>query len=811
MKNLKKALALVLAIALCFSLVTVAGAATNYDDYADASTVTEANAEAVDVVTGLGIIEGKENNKLDLSGNLTRAEASKILAVLNLGADLAASVNSSTVDTGFSDTKGNWACGYIAYCASQNYLTGSNGKFDPNGQLTGYAFGKMLLNVLGYGLSTKTIEGTTTTINKYEGTQWAINVAVDGNKIGLFAGVDTNLSNAITRADAMQMVFNALKVNAKASSKNGAWYALSSEFAITEKTTGLTSDLGADAHKWQVTVNLKTTDVTGNYVDTPAVTYTTPVTAAQLYTDLNLDEAASTSSNKFTVDKENIVVNTNAEQDNADADLDIKKGDKDTVIGGYGVVTEVYTKANGDISKIISVEPAFDTVTVASKSASKTVGAYTTYTTGASATLVSGVVYTSHVDAEKELDSAVVTGTIKDGDKVLSYNGDETAYFEAVSTISGVVTAKNVTKGTVTIGGKEIYVAAAGNIATFTVKKDVEVTAYVDSYGYLLEAVEVVPETVYALVLSSDSVKTLDGNKIVEKYTATLAYTDGTVETVDSVLTTGKSAEYNTLTEDLVGLLVTVETGVKGAVLTQDKAHTLESGITKGEAELTEDTLYANANTKFIYANFELNDDGKKMVPTGTVNIITGIANIISKESTVKLYALDTDAKPDGIADVVFVYDDAIPEGVTSFVYLIGSYTQTTDGYVYDVIKDGKEDTITLSHEIASLATAKKTLYSSITDGTDSVKLTAASEGTSFDSIQNKGGLLFLSGSYNDDYKIATTAPVYIIDSYDDSVEVKTFADITTEIGETSSVFVAVAEGEITAVYVMTDSTPDAE
>jgi hypothetical protein len=210
MKNLKKALALVLAIALCFSLVTVAGA-TNYDGYADASTVTAENSEAVDLVVGLGIIEGTTGNKLNLEGNLTRAEAAKILTVLNLGTKLADSVKSSSVDTGFSDTKGNWASGYIAYCASQNYLTGSNGKFDPNGQLTGYAFGKMLLNVLGYGLSEKSVNGTDTVINSYEGSQWAINVAVDGNNIGLFEGVKSSLSDAITRVDAMNMVSNALK------------------------------------------------------------------------------------------------------------------------------------------------------------------------------------------------------------------------------------------------------------------------------------------------------------------------------------------------------------------------------------------------------------------------------------------------------------------------------------------------------------------------------------------------------------------------------------------------------------------------
>jgi hypothetical protein len=252
MKTLKKALALVLALALCLSLATVAFAA-NYDSYADASEVSDDYAEAVDVVVGLKIIEGKDGNKLDLSGTLQRAEAAKILAVLNLGTKLAASINSSNASTGFSDTKGNWASGYIAYNVAQGYLTGSNGKFDPTGELTGTAFGKMLLNVLGYGLSEKTVNGTTTTVNKYEGSNWAINVLVDGNNYGLFTGVKSDVNGAITRADAMQMVFNALKLNAVASAENAGGlgvartYALNEEFAITAITGAITANAATTA------------------------------------------------------------------------------------------------------------------------------------------------------------------------------------------------------------------------------------------------------------------------------------------------------------------------------------------------------------------------------------------------------------------------------------------------------------------------------------------------------------------------------------------------------------------------------------
>jgi hypothetical protein len=259
MKTLKKALALVLALALCLSLATVAFAA-NYDSYADASDVTDDYAEAVDLVVGLGIITGKDGNKLDLSGTLTRAEAAKILTVMNLGTKLAETINSSSADTGFSDTKGNWASGYIAYNASKGYLTGSNGKFSPNAELTGTAFGKMLLNVLGYGLTTNYVTNETT--NNYEGSSWAINVLVDGNKIGLFNGVKSDVNGAITRADAMQMVYNALAVYSTAKVDVAGYYELSSEFEY-QTATGIVAMNSSNSPNEYTTVAVITSDDNG--------------------------------------------------------------------------------------------------------------------------------------------------------------------------------------------------------------------------------------------------------------------------------------------------------------------------------------------------------------------------------------------------------------------------------------------------------------------------------------------------------------------------------------------------------------------
>ena len=138
---MKKLLALVLALVMSMSLVTISNAA----DFADAKDID--NKEAVEVMNAIGVLIGDENGKFNPDANLTRAQAAKIVCVMLLGQTAADGLN---LKANFSDVSG-WAESYIAYCASQGIVAGvGNGKFDPDGQLTGYQFAKMLLVALGY-------------------------------------------------------------------------------------------------------------------------------------------------------------------------------------------------------------------------------------------------------------------------------------------------------------------------------------------------------------------------------------------------------------------------------------------------------------------------------------------------------------------------------------------------------------------------------------------------------------------------------------------------------------------------------------
>ena len=188
---MKKLLALVLALVMSMSLVTISNAA-----FKDADTID--NKEAVEVMNALGVLVGDDKGNFNADANLTRAQAAKIVCVMLLGKDAS---DALSLKSNFTDVSG-WAESYIAYCASQGIVAGvGNGKFDPDGQLTGYQFAKMLLVALGYDAELESMIGS----------DWQVNVAKLSISAGLTDGLNIALSKVITRDEAAKMAFNTLK------------------------------------------------------------------------------------------------------------------------------------------------------------------------------------------------------------------------------------------------------------------------------------------------------------------------------------------------------------------------------------------------------------------------------------------------------------------------------------------------------------------------------------------------------------------------------------------------------------------------
>ena len=196
----KKVLSLVLCVAMLLS-VMVMGTGAAFTDQDEIQ-----NAEAVDMTSALGIIDGYEDGSFQPAENIERGEAAKMIsAMLNGGRD---SVQETT-ESSYNDVLGSadaWANKYIEYCTARGIVSGVGGdRFAPASNVTGTQLAKMLLVSLGYD-SVK--EGY------QDNAMWSVNVNTDAVAAGLYAGIETiDMSAPLSRDDAAQMIWNALQAN----------------------------------------------------------------------------------------------------------------------------------------------------------------------------------------------------------------------------------------------------------------------------------------------------------------------------------------------------------------------------------------------------------------------------------------------------------------------------------------------------------------------------------------------------------------------------------------------------------------------
>ena len=196
----KKVLSLVLCVAMLLSVMVMStGAAFTDQDEIQ-------NAEAVDMTSALGIIDGYEDGSFQPAENIERGEAAKMIsAMLNGGRD---SVQETT-ESSYNDVLGSvdaWANKYIEYCTARGIVSGVGGdRFAPASNVTGTQLAKMLLVSLGYD-SVK--EGY------QDNAMWSVNVNTDAVAAGLYAGIETiDMSAPLSRDNAAQMIWNALQAN----------------------------------------------------------------------------------------------------------------------------------------------------------------------------------------------------------------------------------------------------------------------------------------------------------------------------------------------------------------------------------------------------------------------------------------------------------------------------------------------------------------------------------------------------------------------------------------------------------------------
>ena len=201
MRNLKRVLALALALIMTLGLMITASAAS----YPDADQIDAKYTEAVEVLSGLGVFKGQGNGgtaSFAPKAVLTRGEAATLVYRILTGDVTDAQVRNYDY-TSFEDVlEGQWWTGYITYSANGGYVKGYDGRFNPQDEVTGVQVLAIMLRAIGRGQN-----------GEYEGAAWKDNVLTDARDLGLLKGIATDdLDKGAARELVAQLLFNAITI-----------------------------------------------------------------------------------------------------------------------------------------------------------------------------------------------------------------------------------------------------------------------------------------------------------------------------------------------------------------------------------------------------------------------------------------------------------------------------------------------------------------------------------------------------------------------------------------------------------------------
>ena len=188
---MKKFLCLLLAAVLA-GLLILPCAAAEPTDFTDRSTIR--NYNAVRMLADLGLVAGYSDGSFGPDKLIRREEVAKLMALL---ADADAEAQGQNAPVPFYDVSESWALPFIAYCAQNEIVAGSNGRFRPADHVTLRELAKMLLVLLG--------EDSV----RYVGAGWAQNVDQDAFEKGIYAGLTAGYEEDATRDNACLLIYNA--------------------------------------------------------------------------------------------------------------------------------------------------------------------------------------------------------------------------------------------------------------------------------------------------------------------------------------------------------------------------------------------------------------------------------------------------------------------------------------------------------------------------------------------------------------------------------------------------------------------------
>lgn len=545
MKNFKKVLALVLAIATLLSFATVASAKTA--DFADAKDVK--NVEAVDVLSYIKVLEGyPADNTFKPAKNITREEAAKIIAIFaNKSTDISSLYTSANP---FADMKGRWGESYVAYGYRAGIIAGKNAtSFVPKANVKGTEFLKMVLVVLGYDQNKEGLVGSS----------WAVNTLELAKAKKLLAGLgkDFDANAALTRDQAAQIMLNALKAekvvygqtitNLTWNAKTGYWMTtnttanavyvspngavnnyehklLAADFNLT--LTETQDKWGRPTHTWN-----KGTATIGEYVDSDKLvkSYYTAVTECDIANDVG-----------FKTEKiYPIFVNGQTP-----VKYNVQATDTVAKLGAQGRLTEVYedriVMIDTFLAKVDNVTAAtFDAAGHLKTPATITLAVYdsdTDVTTPAApktVVLTNGSTNYTYAKGDYVLVNSYTTGATVTGSGSVIATATTGAYAEIAGKAESFEGAQTViwfNAGKHTVDGTAYDDAAEFHLNKNS-KKIAKMTWFKDLYGNLIGVTEIEATYAYGVITAIRNAGDFSAFGASKTY-ANVKYVDGTDNTV---------------------------------------------------------------------------------------------------------------------------------------------------------------------------------------------------------------------------------------------------------------------------------------
>ena len=681
---MKKLLALVLALVMSMSLVTISNAA----DFADAKDID--NKEAVEVMNAIGVLIGDENGKFNPDANLTRAQAAKIICVMLLGQTAADGLN---LKANFSDVSG-WAESYIAYCASQGIVAGvGNGKFDPDGQLTGYQFAKMLLVALGYKAD---LEGMT-------GADWQVATAKLALNAGLTDGMSIALSKTLTRDEAAKMAFNTLTATMVEYS-NGVNVSTSDGTQVTVNAVrtkvGHTTTTGYKAtgndeytqfceqyfSKLKLTSTTSTDDAfdrpasewsfkgvkVGTYAKEAAFTYTASASGSTTSAKLS---NMGIKGYKLAASSVTAVIN-GVPANNALTSINDIPG-----LLGNGTKVEIFVDEDDieTITDVIVIKTQLMQIDRINKSA-KTVALKKVDNAGETIAKV----------GEDDTGYAALSAMKADDYVLVTYvrNSDNNAYVVSSIDVPAAVTGKltrvstsNNSVNGVTVAGTAYSLAATkGNafngLNNSSIAANKDCTVYVDSYGYAVYIKDVTASTTY--IVYADTYSSLVDGKIVHivsGYDMDGVKTTLNVGTLNPTLSKGAVYSYTTTTDNSADYVINT---------TAVASKTAE--IKKSDAQY-DGKFYAD-DVKFLFVS-TTKDNSNTITSVDSVSVKSGKQAVALGVTTYAILNSDNE-----VTTVVVIGEADVAEGssvayVKKFVGYAGK-VDSKETYLYDLYIDGE-------------------------------------------------------------------------------------------------------------------------